>query len=221
MKNKISNEKIKSSDEKIKLLELSIEEIDYTSDEKIKLLELSIEKIDYTSSEKIKNLENNASILNKKIKKLEDNGSNLNKKINELYEEKKYKSAVFKLHEINAIANSVFKFEYRKFFNIDILSSSVIIPNIGTFIRNPPKNGKNYDFWSKFTKLYPGSDNIHFDKIYKQLNKFRMSQEVHPIINDITEEEFTELTNIVLPNINKEVINSYRKWLYSFPFIDE
>ena len=222
--NKISNEKIKSSDEKIKL-----------SDEKIKFLEFSVEEIDYISSEKIKNLENKESILNKKIKKLEDNESilnkkinalednesNLNKKINELYEEKKYKSAVFKLHEINAIANSVFKFEYRKFFNIDILSSSVNIPNIGTFIRNPPKNGKNYDFWCKFIQLYPGSDNIHFDKIYKQLNKFRMSQEVHPIINDITEEEFIELTNIVLPNMNKEVINNYRKWLYSFPFIDE
>ena len=105
-------------------------------------------------------------------------------------------------------------------FNISKYNNN--IPNIGDFIENPPteEDGDDYIFWIEFNNKYPESNNENFRKIYKQTSNDRADSGAHISVRKLTESDFDNLIEIVYPEDykeNKQIYESYRKWLFMFP----
>lgn len=160
------------------------------------------------------------------IKKLLVENEELSQRINDLENDvQKLKSkfstleAIEKLHECDAFANRNFQKEYRKEFNLSKYSKDV--PTIGDFINDPPEekeNQKEYNFWLKFNKLYPGSNNPEFNRIYRKINENRMSY-AHLDVSNITIDEFVNAIETVFPEeykINRKLYPTKIKFPLQF-----
>ena len=155
-----------------------------------------------------------------RIDNLEKENTNLKNRINILETNKNVFDALVKLHECNALVNKEFKRLYRIKFNISKYNNN--IPNIGDFIENPPteEDGDDYIFWIEFNNKYPESNNENFRKIYKQISNDRADNGAHISVRKLTESDFNNLIEIVYPEDykeNKQIYESYRKWLFMFP----
>ena len=155
-----------------------------------------------------------------RIDNLEKENTNLKNRINILETNKNVFDALVKLHECNALVNKEFKRLYRIKFNISKYNNN--IPNIGDFIENPPteEDGDDYIFWIEFNNKYPESNNENFRKIYKQISNDRADSGAHISVRKLTESDFDNLIEIVYPEDykeNKQIYESYRKWLFMFP----
>lgn len=149
-------------------------------------------------------------LLIEKNEKLEEN-------LNKLLEKDKLVEALSKIHDCDALSNKAFKNEYRSFFNLKKYDTNV--PNISDFVLNPPDKNtdqEDYDFWFKFCKKHPGSDNVEFNKIYKQINKDRVDYGAHSNIYDMSKPEFDKYLKIAMPTLDVNIRNQYRDWLYTF-----
>ena len=177
-------------------------------------------------------------------KELKEENKILKREIKELKDDKQKFDALVKLHECNALVNKEFKRLYRIKFNKNKYDNN--IPNIGDFINDPPTEDDedNYKFWNEFNKKYPQSDNVNFRLIYqknandsKKQNFFvfnsskikntcifycsnRADSGAHINVRKLNKTDFDNLIELVYPeeyNINKELYNEYRDWLFMFP----
>lgn len=144
--------------------------------------------------------------------------NNLEEKLDELIQKEKLVEALSKIHDCDAMSNKAFKNEYKSYFNLDKYDKNV--PNIGDFVLDPPnKNTKYYNFWLKFCKKYPNSDNIDFRTIYERINQDRVNNGAHSNIYKLPKLEFDKYLKIAVPDIhnsNKQLCIEYRNWLYLF-----
>jgi len=148
--------------------------------------------------------------LQKKIKEQEI-------RILKLEKDKETVDALVKLHEYNAIVNKVFKNEYKEYFNKE---RDDYIPNIGDYINDPPTNKYNEDyiFWINFLSMYPNSDDLQFRNIYYKINNEKSISGAHYNISKMDINEFDSLMKIVFNDydVNKQLYENYRNWLYKF-----
>lgn len=161
--------------------------------------------------ENIKRLEKENGELRERIKYLEEKIVYLEERNNKL-------DALVKLNECNILVNNTFKKEYMKEFNKNRYD---YIPNIGDFIRDPPtlSEGRIYEFWERFKKKYPRSDDKEFRSIYYRISESR-ADVAHPDITKMTRDDFDRLITIAFPEeykINKKLFDDYRDWLFLFP----
>jgi len=143
-----------------------------------------------------------------KNEKLEEN-------LNKLLDKDKCVELLSIIHECDALSNKTFKNEYRLYFKRG--KYDTYVPNISDFVLNPPDKNADYDeydFWFKFCKKYPGSDNIEFNKIYKQINKDRVNYGAHSDIYDMPKHEFDKYLKIAIPTLDVRIGNQYREWLF-------
>jgi hypothetical protein len=146
--------------------------------------------------------------------------NNLEEKLDELIQKEKLVEALSKIHDCDAMSNKAFKYEYKSYFKLKKYDNNV--PNIGDFVLNPPDKNTDseyYDFWFKFCKKYPNSDNINFRTIYDRINKDRVTNGAHSNIYKLPKLEFDKYLKIAVPDIhnsNKQLCIEYRNWLYLF-----
>lgn len=151
--------------------------------------------------------------LTEQVQKLTDRVNELIKHVNACENDKKFQSAVLRLHQCHDLVSKAFEESYREFFNIEYDP----VPTIGRFLRNPPtESNKNYDFWQSFLKRYPGTDDKGYQSIYEELNNMRMPI-AHPDIRKMKEDDFDTDVKMVFPDYGDHGrYKGYRKWLYLF-----
>jgi len=204
----------------VKTTHVLVDMIDLTLNDDYKQKQINALKKD------IKDLKDDIKILkeenNKKdirINKLEKENKELKAEIKELKDDKHKFDALVKLHECNALVNKEFKRLYKIRFN---KKKGEYIPNIGDFIEEPPTedDGEDYTFWLEFNKKYPESNNNDFRMIYHQIANDRADSGAHVNVRKLDKTEFDKLIELLYPeeyNANKELYNSYRDWLFTFP----
>ena len=153
-------------------------------------------------------------------KELKIENKELKREIKELKDDKQKFDALVKLHECNALVNKEFKKLYRIKFNKNKYDNN--IPNIGDFINDPPTEDDedNYHFWNDFNVKYPQSNDINFRTIYHKISNDRADSGAHVNVRKLNKTDFDKLIELVYPedyNINKQLYEKYRDWLFMFP----
>jgi len=198
--------------EKIKILEDKIANQD---------IEITRQNYEITKQQKeINDLKKETKDLKQDNIVLKNNNDKLTKQINKLEDDKQKFDALIKLHECNTLVNKEFKRLYRIKFNKTKYDNN--IPNIGDFIRDPPtkNDGEDYNFWIEFNNKYPQSDDANFRLIYQKIANDRADYGAHVNVRKLNKTDFDKLIELVYPeeyNINKQLYNEYRDWLFMFP----
>lgn len=177
-------------------------------DEHIERQDIAIEELKKDNTELKKD---NAELKKKNIK--------MKHKVKKLVTQNDVREALSKLNDCDKLANDTFKREYRKYFK---LGKYTTVPNLGDFVCDPPEsdNIDDFDFWSQFCKKYPGSNNMEFRYIYKQINHDRVSYGAHFTVSNIDKTTFDSLMQTAFPDKyenDKKTCDAYRDWLYLFP----
>jgi hypothetical protein len=153
------------------------------------------------------------------IEELKKKNIKLKHKVKKLVTQNDVREALSKLNDCDKLANDTFKREYRKYFK---LGKYTTVPNLGDFVCDPPEsdNIDDFEFWTQFCKKYPGSNNMEFRYIYKQINHDRVSYGAHFTVSNIDKTTFDSLMQTAFPDKyenDKKTCDAYRDWLYLFP----
>lgn len=145
----------------------------------------------------------------------------LKNEIDKIKQDKAKLDALVQLNECNLLVNNNFKREYRTWFK---LMKYAPVPNIGDFINSPPddtNDPEEYKFWEYFKQKFPKTTDARFRDLYLFISNQRAICGAHIDISKMQRTDFNKAAKIVFDDyeINKNLYDDYREWLFSFPNI--